>query len=111
MSTPAGLLYIGPEPGSADRFIFSHAQDHNNLIARANLLGAKLDYRIIDPVGTDIDQWLLDHQRLHDDLGQLTGYQNADLTVVDFDNEAQRQAWIDINFAEHQTFSVALGLG
>lgn len=112
MSTPAGLLNIGSEPGSFERFVFSHSQDHNNLILQANsAFGAKLEYRIIDPVGSDIDQWLLDHQRLHDDLGNLTGYKNADLQTVDFDNPAQRQAWIDINFAEHTTFSVALGLG
>ncbi len=111
MSTPAGLLYIGTEPGAFERFIFSHAQDHNNLILRANSLGATLDYRIIDPMGVDIDQWLFDHQRLHDDLGTVTGFKNADLTVVDFEDPIQRQAWVDINFAEHTTFSVALGLG
>jgi hypothetical protein len=110
MSNP-GLQYIGPEPGALERWVFSHAQDHNNLIAQANTLpNVTLQYRIIDPIGVDVDQWLEDHQVLHNELGNLTGFNNADLTTVDFKDPRQRQAWIDINFAEHQTFSVALGL-
>lgn len=113
MSTPASLMFFGAEPGALERFVFSHAQDHNNLIAQANLapFNAGLEYRILDPLGVDLEQWLFDHQKLHNDLGTVTGLQNADLTVVDFQNPAQRQAWLDLNFAEHRTFSVALGLG
>ena len=111
MSADPSLLSIDPEPGGVDRWVFYHAQDHNRLIARANsAFGAKLEYRILDPLPSDLDQWLFDHQRLHDDLAALTQYTNSDLQTVDFENPAQRDAWLQINQQEHSTFSTALGI-
>lgn len=111
MSSDPGLLSIDPAPGGLDRWVFYHSQDHNRLIATANAnFGGKLDYRIIDPLSADSDQWLLDHQRLHDDLAALTQYTNSDLQSVDFEDTAQRDAWLQINQQEHATFATALGI-
>ena len=67
-------------------------------------------YYILDPIGDDLDQWLLDHQNAHNDLGRVTGVNNSDLQTVDFNDPGQRQAWLQINAQEHTTFGVALGI-
>lgn len=112
MSANAGLLSIPPGEGGFEDWSFLHGQDHANLTAALNIEvpSAKLDFRILDPVSADITQWLLDHQRSHDDLSFYTGVTGSDLTTVDFDNPRELQAWIEINWQEHIAFAAVLGL-
>lgn len=110
MSDP-GLLTIDQGPGGVERWAFIHNQDHNRLIAQASSrFNVVLPYRILDPIGIDFDQWLLDHQRAHDDMTDITGVIGSDLQTVDFTNARQRDAWLDLNEQEHAAFAAALGI-
>ncbi len=111
MSDP-GLLAIDPEAGGIDRWTFIHNLDHIKLAdaANAKFPTAKLEYRILDPLPADLDDWLLDHQKSHDDLALVTKVITNDLQTVDFADQRQREAWLDLNQAEHNAFAVALGI-
>lgn len=111
MSDP-GLLYVDPESGGLERWLFIHNQDHNRLLAAAlaQFPTAAFDYKILDPLPADLDDWLLDHQRAHDDLASVTQVITNDLQTVDFADRAQREAWIQLNAAEHSAFAAVLGI-
>lgn len=110
MTNPASLQGIDPMPGGLDIWAFDHARSHELLTLRANQLGAKFVFRILDPISADLQGWLLDHQRSHNDLAQFTGFNNADLQTVDFQDPRQVQSWLEIDAQEHATFALALGI-
>ena len=110
MTNPAALLSIDTTPGGVDNWAFNHARDHDVLAAACAAAGSPILYQILDPIGDDLDQWLLDHQRAHNDLGGVTGVNNSDLQTVDFSNPSQRQAWLQINQQEHTAFAAVLGI-
>lgn len=110
MSDP-GLLSISSEPGGLQRWAFTHNLDHNRLITAANTkYSGHLEFRILDPISLEFDDWLLDHQRAHDDLASFTGVDNSDLQSVNFKDPAERDAWLLINQQEHAAFAAVLGV-
>lgn len=108
----AGLLTIDEEAGGLERWLFIHNQDHIRLLTKAlqSFPTAKFDFQILDPFPPEIDDWLLDHQRAHDDLASVTQVITNDLQTVDFTQERQRDAWLQLNNAEHVAFAVVLGI-
>jgi hypothetical protein len=59
---------------------------------------------IVDPIPqSDMGQWFLRHQAAHNDFNGVFGLDGNDLSSVDWSNEQQREAWIQLHFQEHQT--------
>lgn len=110
MSNPS-ILTIDPYPGGLDRWVFDHAQDHNNLVAAAQPhTSSVLKLYLLDPIGNNLSQWLLDHQQAHQDLGIITGVQTSDLQTVDLTDPGERNAWLELNWQEHAAFAAVLGI-
>lgn len=168
-----GLRTIGPEENGFDRWSFSHAQHHNDLVqglsqsitilgdtqngsrlilnvtSTAGILpnmlvqglgvplGAtvtgideialniaisvpatvtatgttlvlgygQLTSYILDPVNLqDSRQFLQDHQLAHNAINGALGTAGNDLQDVDWNDEEQLRAWLDLNWTEHQTW-------
>jgi hypothetical protein len=68
------------------------------------------DY-ILEPVNLqDARQFLQDHQLAHNALNGALGTQGNDLQDLDWRNEREVQAWLDLNWTEHQTWQQMTGI-
>lgn len=93
------------------RWGFHHRQSHDAIVSAINGKGGKLVEYQLDPVTLDrITDWLDRDQQAHNDMNAALGTQGADLTEVDFANANQVQAWIWLEFQEHQRAEAALGI-
>ena len=111
MSDPT-LLTIDDGEGGLERWLFAHNLNHQALAAKVNELlpDADLRFYILNPLSGIFDDWLLDHQKAHDDLCEVTGVTGSDLTTVDFENPRQKENWLQINAIEHDVFAQVLKL-
>ncbi len=70
-----------------------------------------LTFYILDPIDlSDQQQFLLNHQLSHNAINGALGTVGNDLEDVDFNNEAQVRAWLDLDFTEHQTWVQMTGV-
>jgi len=54
--------------------------------------------------------WLNDHQSWHSLIRPFANVTGIDLSVVDFDNEADFYAWIDAHNQEHQLLDIVFNV-
>lgn len=110
MSNLASLLTMDSGIGGTETWLFDHNQDHNLLLGTVQTnTGKTQTFYILGAVyGRNMQDWLLDHQRAHDDLCAATGVIGNDLQNVDFEDPRQRDAWFQLNESEHAAFHVAL---
>lgn len=103
---------MDPGVGGLETWLFDHARDHDALVTAAQTkTGINYQRYILGAVfGRNMQDWLLDHQKAHDDLVSATGVIGNDLQSVDFEDPRQRQAWLQLDWQEHNAFHVALGI-
>lgn len=109
------LPYIAePPPGQSglNTWIYHHAKDHEELRQAVQArLGINLPLLVLDPlVPQDVKGWLERHQQSHNNFNAVLGLNGNDLSVVDFNNRDQAQAWFWLNFQEHQSAHQALAI-
>jgi hypothetical protein len=100
-------MNIDDSPGGLDRWSLSHAAHHDKITEFLNATAAApgIGFFILDPINRrDTQQWLLDHQESHNLINSAFGISGNDLQDVDFADPNQVRAWLDLNFAEHQTW-------
>lgn len=107
----AGLLAVAPDAGGWEQWGFQHNLDHVRLAAEVNrrVPTAHLAFYLLDPFRPQED-WLLDHQRAHDDLALVLRGTGSDLQQVDFADPRQVDQWLQINWQEHAAYSDLLGI-
>ena len=109
MSLPP-LYEPPPGPQGWREYWFQHFQDHLDIVqALQKALNVKLTVYDIDPwVDYDKGGILERHQQYHNDFNQLLGIAGNDLSDVDFKNKGQVDAWVWLNYQEHQNAHQAL---
>lgn len=94
------------------QFNFAHARDHDEidsaLLARGVLpIGVPLDPV---PLGDSGANWLLLHQQKHAEMNGVFGIAIVDLTQFDLRKREDRQTFVGLNFADHDSIHQALGI-
>lgn len=107
------VLYENPStPDGWNRWAYHHRNSHDNI--RAAILaqsGINLPDYPVDPMRDDlIDIFLQNNAQLHTDMNSTTGLQASDLLEVDFEDDAQRLAWIFAHAREHENVELQLGI-
>lgn len=90
-----------------------HHQDSHDVIRGAILQKKKIDlnrYQLYPIFGEDLQGWLNRHAQTHIEMNAAIGLQGVDLLDVDFKDERQLEAWIWLEYLEHQQASIALGV-
>jgi hypothetical protein len=67
-------------------------------------------YQIYPFSPTGVGEWLINHQNFHDDMNRALSISGVDLQTVDFQNQAEADLWVDLNFREHLSAAKKLGL-
>lgn len=57
-----------------------------------------------------VQQWLVNHQAMHDQIRFATNVSGIDFSLVDFSDEEQFLGWMDDHAQEHITFRNILGI-
>ena len=107
------VLYEAPHnPEEWLRWSFPHRNSHDNI--RASIAangGARLADYPVDPIrGPQLGDFLQYNSQLHSDMNSALGLQSEDLLSVDFNEDAQRLAWIQVHAREHESAELALGI-
>jgi hypothetical protein len=67
---------------------------------------------VLDPVNpNDMQQWLYQHQLMHQDMDAVLGIAGYDLLDVDWRDPGQFAGWIEDHANEHVQAGAILGLG
>lgn len=106
------LVAIARDDVDANAWAYAHYQDHIE-IKQALQTKKNLNVQIqeIDEINwDDFYGYLERHQLMHNDFNGILRLEGNDLTSVDFQNYAQRQQWLWLNFREHQIARQALGI-
>lgn len=107
-------LYNPPET-ERDLFAFSFSNtDHHRLIISAISTQKSIDLALmpLDPIPMfDVAGWARRHQQMHVDFTSVLGITGADLSDVDFNDQAQLEAWVRLHADEHRQADDLLGIG
>lgn len=108
----AALLNTPRTPEDWKWFSFHHAQDHMEIAQAINAKqGTNLQNYIIDPISpAALDLFLENNQQYHVDMNNALGLPSVDLEETDLTNAKQLQAWIWLNYLEHQSARETLGI-
>jgi hypothetical protein len=109
------LPFILQPPPGKDGFrewMFAHSQDHEEIREGIQTLkGVNLPIYVLDPVSQDDFQgWLERHQQAHNDMNGILNLSGEDLTGLDPSRPEQLQAWMFLNFHEHQSARQVLAI-
>lgn len=70
-----------------------------------------IPFYVLDPINPeDARQFLLDHQNSHNFINGALGTVGNDLQDVEFSDQGQVAAWVDLNFTEHEQWSNVLNV-
>jgi hypothetical protein len=106
-------LFYPPEGDAGWReYWYMHFQDHLEILqAIQKLQNVKLTEYIIYPWDlSDKDGILERHQQYHNDLNGSLYLNGSDLSELDFNNQNEVKAWIQLNFYDHQNARAKLGI-
>lgn len=95
---------------------FAHAAHHLDII---NVIYVTrqiaLSQFVLDPFNPEdesaMENWSYQHQTMHQEMDQVLGISGFDLTDINWQDKAQRAAWISLNAAEHLQASNLLEIG
>lgn len=91
------------------RFSFANRTSHDKI--RRALLAKGVgtgDYQL-DPIAkNDLVGWLQRHAQTHIEMTAALGQRSNDLQDVDFNDEGQLAAWLNIHWLEHSNAEAAL---
>lgn len=105
------LLNLPRSEGDFNIWGFAHSQDHGEIVQAAGQKNIALQNYIIYPISpADVAGFLDRHQQYHIDMNNALGLPSVDLSDVDFNNERQFEAWLYLNWQEHQAARAQLGI-
>ena len=113
MSSVASLYNVPTTDDEFSTFSFIH-QVHHLEIAQAIRLkgGPQLPLFILDPFDPDdMQQWLDQHQTLHNVQNAYLGISGFNLDSVTWQDQNQRAGWVWFNSQEHLQAADKLGIG
>lgn len=107
------LLYPPPTKSGLEEWAFHHIQAHRAINeGMARLKEAAVDEFNIYPLDLGaFDDFLAQNQKWHDATNLVLNVPGVDLRNVDFQNPAQRDAWLWLHFLQHRTYAERLGEG
>ena len=108
----AQLLVIPQGPHGFEEWTFWHYQHHLAIIGAARQVkGVNLTLYPIWPFSPgNPEGWLLAHQQQHNDMDALYNVNGADLSTLDFTNAKEVDAFLFLQFQEHQSVAKLCGL-
>lgn len=113
MSGVAGLYNVASIQSELDTWAFVHAAHHrdvNRVIFQ--LTGQNLEEAVLDPLDPQKpDDWLQNHQIMHQQVNALLGISGYNLLVVDMTDPSQFSNWVFLNADEHMKMANILGIG
>lgn len=113
MSGIAGLFNVPstePEFFTWSGIHAMHHRDINRILYQ--LLAVTLDEAVLDPFNpADADDWLQNHQTMHQQMDFLLGINGYNLLAVDMTDQGQFSNWVFLNADEHFKAANILGLG
>jgi hypothetical protein len=110
--TIESLFNVPTEERSLAFFATANA-DHHTRIAESIFAagGTRLLVQPLDQIplfATEV--WLQKHQQMHNDLNKLLGSTGFDLSSVDFNNQREVEAFIELHAKEHYRFADETGI-
>ena len=112
MSGIASLYNVPSTDEELTTWAFLHAAHHadiNRVIQQTQ--GVQLSAPVLNPFDpNDMQEWLDQHQILHQQMNQVLGISGFNLDEVDFNAEGQRAGWIWLNGQEHQQAGTKTGI-
>ena len=112
MSGLASILTVPPTESGWQEWTWAHYQHHRAIIdaATQTYKGTLILYQIF-PFNKDApDDWLLQHQQMHSDMNSLYGINGSDLSSLDFQKKSDVDAWLYLQWQEHEQVSKASGV-
>jgi hypothetical protein len=95
------LVSIGEGFGGLEFWLRAHQTAHQQAAEATNTF-----LPILDPFDVQSEEaregWLKDHARAHDEVNQYLKIAGSDLTELNWSNRREVQAWVDLNFLEHE---------
>lgn len=112
--TLAALLNIPKTSEDWDIWSLNHRLEHDRLReaiqVKTNGATNLFQYQL-DPIPfSNITDWTQRHQQAHDDFNEALSLQGVDLEGANFEDSEQIQSWIYLNWLEHQTAALSLGI-
>jgi len=106
------IVASNPDDKELQQWAFEHWQDHLEIQqAILKQSGINLEIQVIYPLNfDDPDEWLENHQLMHNEMNGLLKLNGSDLSKVDFTNDNQRNVWIWLNGQEHRAVRQALAI-
>lgn len=113
MSGIAGLYNVPSVQTELDTWSFVHSAHHRDLIRVIyQLTGTNLPESVLDPFDpAHNDDWLQNHQTMHQDVNALLGIEGYNLLAVDMLDHGQFSNWVFLNADEHMKAANILGIG
>jgi NAD dependent epimerase/dehydratase family enzyme len=109
----AGLYNVPQTPDQLAEWSFINAAAHadiNRVIFQRT--GQVLTSFVLDPINMpDLQNWLANHQIMHQQMDAVLGIAGYDLFDVDWTDRGQFAAWIQDHAAEHLQAGQILNLG
>ena len=108
----AQIIYPRPAESGFQEWAWDHYQHHLAIIKQASVKGFSLNqYRIWPVTQENIQDFLDQHQQMHDEMDQIANVQGANLQDIDFKDKKKVDAWYWLNYVEHQSVASFLGGG
>jgi len=94
------------------KYSFAHWQDHLEIIKGVkDKTGVSLtQYQIYPWNKRAMQEFLINHQNLHNDFNALFGLFGQDLQNVNLEETKEQEVWTDLNFREHQSIRQKLAI-
>ena len=95
------------------RWGFDHQASHDAIRAAIQAIGGPaLAPQVVYPIALgSMRVFLAANQTLHIQMNAVLGQQSSDLEDVDLRDDKQREAWVNVHYAEHFNAEQALGIG
>lgn len=93
-------------------FSFNNADGHFQIVRQISLQKTiALQTYELDPLPVnDIQNWLLRHQTMHDDMNAALQLAGQDLSILDINSEKEVTAWVFLHAYEHRAANQALNI-
>jgi hypothetical protein len=116
MSGIAALYNIPSTPQAFAQWMFAHKAHHLDIINQIYInYHVTMPEFILDPFNPDDPNstrtWSYDHQEMHRIQNQILGIAGFDLLNVNWQDENEVAAWIELNAIEHFQASEKLRIG
>ena len=103
MSAVAALFNVPSTPEELASWSFAHAAHHHDIIRTIfQKYALTLSEYVLDPFDINApDNWIYQHQTMHQEFDAILGIDGFDLTDVDFRDTNQLAGWIYLDANEH----------